>query len=158
VIVPRQLSRGLAIAAAAGVAVGSSVNVSAAQPVTSGGGTVTLSGRIGRCSEEQAVSDPLPCAAIARSPKLFIAGPFKHHPLSTSQFRVVSGDKERRFSVTLTKGQYSVKIYVAGTRTLYWATGFGAKSEYSVWMTRSRTGKLVRPLDLFPNAGSTVSN
>jgi hypothetical protein len=126
-----------------------------ASSATVGGTRVTLSGRIGRCSQSQSVEDPAVCANLARSPRLYLVGPYS---AATTQpdvgRRVITGDRNRRFAVSVPKGKYVLKIDVGGT--LYWATGIA--SQTFLWLSASRTGLDIRPESLFPSAGTVAEN
>jgi hypothetical protein len=120
-----------------------------------GGKQVTLSGRIGRCSRSQSVEDPTVCAELARSPKIYLVGPYSAAVTQPNVgTRVISGDKNRRFAVSVPKGRYRLKIDVGGT--LYWATGIA--SETFLWLSGPRTRLDIRPEYISPSAGSVAEN
>jgi hypothetical protein len=145
-------------AAAAIVAVGviaSGTLASWASGTTVGSKRATLSGRIGRCSQSQSVEDPTVCANLARSPKLYLVGPYSAAATQPNVGkRVISGDRNRRFAVSVPKGKYVLKIDVGGV--LYWASGIA--SETFLWLSASRTGLDIRPESLFPSAGTVAEN
>jgi hypothetical protein len=152
VIVTRRSCIG--VVAAIAIIAGGTLPVRASS-TTVEGKRVTLSGRIGRCSQSQSVEDPAVCARLARSPKLYLVGPYS---AATTQpnvgRRVISGDMNRRFAVSVPAGKYVLKIDVEGV--LYWASGIAG--ETFLWLPASRTGLDIRPESLFPSAGTVAEN